>query len=194
MPTQALSEEDLAFRFLAGRPSLALTATVGERWRRRFERLGTPGDLARWLVDAGVITSPPPVTPGELAAARKLREAVYRSALARSAGKALPSRDLTLINRHARDAALAPQLRRGELEWVAEDPVRAALSTLARDTLDLFAGPYAHRIRECASPECALLFVDTSRPGRRRWCSSETCGSRDRSAAYRSRRARATTT
>ena len=46
---------------------------------------------------------------------------------------------------------------------------------------------FADRIRECESPECALLFVDTSRPGRRRWCSSAACGSKDRSASYRRR-------
>ncbi len=43
------------------------------------------------------------------------------------------------------------------------------LSTVARDAVDLFTGPYAHRIRECGSHDCYLLFVDTSRPGRRRW-------------------------
>jgi hypothetical protein len=36
--------------------------------------------------------------------------------------------------------------------------------------------------------ECGLLFVDTSRPGRRRWCSDTVCGGRDRAAAYRRRK------
>nr|WP_277819938.1 CGNR zinc finger domain-containing protein [Actinomadura sp. RB99] len=53
----------------------------------------------------------------------------------------------------------------------------------------MFTGIAAGRIRGCASPECALLFVDTSRLGRRRWCSSAACGSKDRSAAYRRRQA-----
>ncbi|WP_231929444.1 CGNR zinc finger domain-containing protein [Micromonospora inositola] len=36
--------------------------------------------------------------------------------------------------------------------------------------MDLFAGPYADRIRECTSRGCCLVFVYTSLPGRRRWC------------------------
>ncbi|WP_349253965.1 CGNR zinc finger domain-containing protein [Streptomyces sp. BPTC-684] len=33
-----------------------------------------------------------------------------------------------------------------------------------------------------------LLFVDASRPGRRRWCSSKACGGKERAAAYRRRK------
>jgi predicted RNA-binding Zn ribbon-like protein len=63
----------------------------------------------------------------------------------------------------------------------------AALSTLARDAVDLFGGPLARRIRVCAAENCGLLLVDTSRPGRRRWCSMELCGNRAKIRTYRSR-------
>ena len=33
-----------------------------------------------------------------------------------------------------------------------------------------------------------MLFVDSSRPGRRRWCAGEACGNRARTKAYRHRR------
>lgn len=52
----------------------------------------------------------------------------------------------------------------------------AALSVLARDAIDLFGGPLARRVRVCAAEDCGLLFVDASRPGRRRWCSMQRCG------------------
>jgi len=61
-------------------------------------------------------------------------------------------------------------------------------ATIACDALDLLCGPLAGRIRECSAPACALLFVDASRPGRRRWCSTEACGNRVRTKAYRRRR------
>jgi predicted RNA-binding Zn ribbon-like protein len=32
------------------------------------------------------------------------------------------------------------------------------------------------------------MFVDTSRPGKRRWCSMELCGNRKKTATYRRRR------
>ncbi|HKY67354.1 MAG TPA: CGNR zinc finger domain-containing protein, partial [Acidimicrobiales bacterium] len=70
-------------------------------------------------------------------------------------------------------------------------PVRAtqALSTLARETVELLSGPLSGRIRECASDDCPLVFVDSSRPGARRWCAMERCGNRHKLRALRARRA-----
>jgi len=188
VPHDELSGEDLRFRFLAGRVGIAVTATVGERWRRNFERLREGTDLARWLVEAGLLTKPPIVLDDELAAARMLREAIYRAAKAYSVGESPRPTDVARVNAQAREPPLTPQMRRGRLVWTSDRPVPAALSLIARDALEVFAGPLASRIRECESMECALLFVDSSRPGRRRWCSSETCGGRVRAAAYRNRR------
>jgi predicted RNA-binding Zn ribbon-like protein len=70
-------------------------------------------------------------------------------------------------------------------------PVRTAqaLSTLARGMIELLSGPLAGRFRECASDTCPMVFVDSSRPGARRWCSMERCGNRHRLRALRARRA-----
>ena len=63
-----------------------------------------------------------------------------------------------------------------------------ALSTLAREMIELLSGPLAGRIRECASDNCPLVFVDSSRPGARRWCAMERCGNRHKLRALRARR------
>jgi predicted RNA-binding Zn ribbon-like protein len=157
---EAIAEHEYAFHFKSGRLCLDLAATVGERWRRRFDRLRTPADLGRWFAEAGLLQSAPRVTRTQLEAARELREAIYRTA--KLAGSGVPN---------ARDR-----------------PVEAALATIARDAIELVTGPLAGRVRECGRPDCALLFVDTSRPGRRRWCSMGTCGNRTKTAAYRRRR------
>ncbi|MEV0720769.1 CGNR zinc finger domain-containing protein, partial [Asanoa sp. NPDC050611] len=94
---------------------------------------------------------------------------------------------------HGRAAAAAPLRPRltadGAADWAA--PVRAtqAMSSLAREMIDLLSGPLAGRIRECASDNCPLVFVDTSRPGARRWCTMERCGNRHKLRALRARRA-----
>jgi predicted RNA-binding Zn ribbon-like protein len=62
-----------------------------------------------------------------------------------------------------------------------------ALSTLARDAIDLFTGPLADRIRQCNGRRCSLLFVDASRPGKRRWCSMQRCGNLHKQRTYRDR-------
>jgi len=43
-------------------------------------------------------------------------------------------------------------------------------------------------VRQCAADDCALMFVDTSRPGQRRWCSMDLCGNRSKTQSYRRRR------
>lgn len=40
------------------------------------------------------------------------------------------------------------------------------------------------RVRECCSNPCGWLFLDTSKNGKRRWCSMDTCGSNDKAIKY----------
>ena len=181
-----LPPEELRFHWKSGRLCLDFVATVGERWRRSFERLLGPEDLARWLVESRMLQQRPRVSERQLESGRSLREAINRLArpsLGPEAG------DRMELNRWAARPPLAPQLtEQGELVWVHERPVEAAFATIARDGIDLLTGPLGGRLRECAAPDCALLFVDSSRPGRRRWCAGEACGNRTRTKAYRQRR------
>jgi len=191
MPDSWPAAEELRFIFRSGRLCLAFCATVGERWRRGFERLPTPGDLARWYAEASVASVPVPVTGADLDNARTLREAVYRTAKALIGGKPPTAGDEDIINAAAAAPPPVPRMDRGAVTTVAgPDPAASALSAVARDAIDLFTTPHARRLRECASPECGLLFLDLSRPGRRRWCSSTACGGKARAAAYRQRRTR----
>lgn len=71
--------------------------------------------------------------------------------------------------------------REGGLEWL--------LAAVARSAADVIAeGPQA-RLRLCANPRCGLLFYDTSRTHRRRWCSMTVCGNRSKVAAFARRHA-----
>jgi predicted RNA-binding Zn ribbon-like protein len=181
-----LPPEELRFHWKSGRLCLDFVATVGERWRRSFERLITEEDFSRWITETGMVQAAPVVTGSQLAAGRSLREAINR--LARPGLQPSPA-DREEVNRWAARPPLAPQLTAdGTLEWVAARPVEAVLAAVARDAVDLLTGPLAARVRECGAPDCALLFVDLSRPGRRRWCSTEACGNRTRTKAYRERR------
>ena len=185
-----LPDWELVFRFTSGRLCLAFCATVGERWRQSFERLRTPADLTRWLVEAGLADAPVEATPSQLAAARRLRECVYRLVRAAMAGEPGSVADRDVVNEHARYPPVAAQIGPdgGPLLWTGRDAVPAGLATVARDAVDLLTSGGVERVRECDAPDCALLFWDTSRPGRRRWCADGACGSRVRSAAYRARR------
>jgi predicted RNA-binding Zn ribbon-like protein len=179
------------FRFLGGRACLDLTATVGARWGRQVERLRTPQDLASWLMEAGLADGLPAASRQHLAQARTLREAVYRTIKRRMGGLPPGPGDLAIINDWAGRPPPCMWLEAddGRLRVRRDATTAAALvAGLARDAVDLLGGPLADRIRECSAEDCALLFLDTSRAGRRRWCSMAACGARAKMAAYRARR------
>lgn len=130
---------------------------------------------------------PTAVEQAELEAVWALRDAIYRAAKLAGSGR-LDAADAAQINRWAAAPPPAPRLdARRRVSWTAQRPVEAALASIARDAIDLLSSPLAKRVRECAAEDCALLFVDTSRPGRRRWCSMQGCGNRAKTTTYRRR-------
>lgn len=181
-----------SFWFDAGAVCLDFAHTGGEGRYAVFETLNRPPDLGEWLAQpplAAVLTLP--ATPRDLTAAKALRQAIWEVAHARAAGHTLPTAAVETINRAAAAAPLAPELAADGATAGWAEPVRVtqALSTLAREMIELLSGPLAGRIRECAGDNCPLVFVDSSRPGARRWCAMERCGNRHKLRALRARRA-----
>jgi predicted RNA-binding Zn ribbon-like protein len=169
------------FPWHGGRLSVNFTATLGKRGGAAFERLGDPGDLARWFHEAGMADAPPAVSTAHLTRARELREALYGLFT-------VPDADLAVVNHWATRPVPGGRLERVAGSVTLRPPrtdVPGLLSLLARDGAALASSPLAARIRECEHEDCWLLFVDESRAGRRRWCSMETCGSRTKMARYR---------
>jgi predicted RNA-binding Zn ribbon-like protein len=103
------------------------------------------------------------------------------------AGRPAP-RDLAIVNSFAELPTPTPQM---QTDWSktlhGDDHVSTALGVIARDAVDIFTASAHDRIRECASSTCSRLFIDRSRPGNRRWCSSTGCGNQAKTAAYRRR-------
>jgi predicted RNA-binding Zn ribbon-like protein len=180
-----------SFWFDAGAVCLDFAHTGGEGRYAVFESLHTPADLGSWLAAPPLsVVVTVPVSEGELVAGRTLRQAIWVAAHARAAGDALPASAVATMNRAAAAEPLLPRLAADGVtaEWA--EPVRAtqALSSIAREMIDLLSGPLANRIRECDGDNCPLVFVDTSRPNARRWCAMERCGNRHKLRALRARR------
>jgi len=182
----------VSFRFDAGAVCLDFAHTGGEGQYAVFETLHEPTDLGRWLAEpplAAVVTVP--VTGRDLTAAKALRQAIWDAAHARADRRPLAAESVAAINRAAAVAPLVPELAADGTTagWAAPVRTAQALSTLAREMVELLSGPLGGRIRECASDTCPLVFVDSSRPGARRWCAMERCGNRQKVRAHRSRKA-----
>jgi predicted RNA-binding Zn ribbon-like protein len=66
---------------------------------------------------------------------------------------------------------------------------RTPARRIALDLLDHLTDPPGP-VRLCGDPTCGWAYVDTSRGHRRRWCSSEDCGNRDRVRRHAARAVR----
>jgi len=182
--------------WLGGRPALDLVNTLRERWRRRVETLVTPGDLERWLVEAGVMADDADVavTPEVLAEARALREAIDACVSALVEGRPSPPAAVKRIDGWLKYAGARPALllgpdgvpalgERGE----GHSP-RRALGEVALDAARMLGDPAERaRVRVCASDTCSARFYDRSPAGRRRWCSMRTCGNEAKARRHRAR-------
>ena len=175
------------FKFRAGHVALDFAATMAARLKPLpLELLALPSDLGRWLRAAGMTDARPEVTQSDLSLARTLRESIYGLALARIQGEDLPDEARRRLNRIAAEASAIPQLaKNSRIHYLGKS--RAFLISIARDALVLFGSESSERIRQCESETCALLFLDTSRSGDRRWCSMAGCGNKAKVADFRRR-------
>ena len=80
---------------------------------------------------------------------------------------------------------LVPDHGKWRFEFVARhDGLDWLLAAIARSAAEIIAeGPQA-RVRLCSNPACGLFFYDSSRTGRRRWCSMARCGNRHKVAVF----------
>ena len=67
------------------------------------------------------------------------------------------------------------------------DSADSLLAVPARWIADLLVEADPSRIRSCGGAGCTLWFVDRSKPHRRVFCSTRTCGNRHKVAAFRER-------
>lgn len=181
-------------RFDTGRVCLDLLATTHPE-----ERLDSVPVLRAWITGSGLVpedTTLAHADPSWLPAFRELRTHLAPLVRGRPA-PGVPSYDLALarVNELARAAPPAPRAVPGEdgalVRRLDAPPGRAALlAALARDAVDLLTDPAARAsLRQCEGDNCPIVYVDTSRGRRRRWCSSEICGNRERVARHRRRAA-----
>ncbi|MFH8792288.1 CGNR zinc finger domain-containing protein [Streptomyces sp. NPDC017941] len=179
-------------RFDAGRPCLDLLATS-----HPVERLDGVQRLRDWLAGAGLVpagTPLPGADPSCLAAFRELRGHIAQLVRAELLGRRADTA-LARVNALAAAAPPAPRAVRladgtliRALHGVPGRP--ALLAAVARDAVDLLTDPVARSLlRRCEGDNCAIVYLDTSRGRRRRWCSSEVCGNRERVARHRRRAA-----
>jgi predicted RNA-binding Zn ribbon-like protein len=164
------------------------------------DRLRTPAELVGWLAAHGWaeerlegLRRSPPDASLLLRDARRLREDLASALEALRDRRPVAPEVIHALDRLLAERRAATRLRRdGDRLRISEEEtsgsLRALLSPVARAAAELLSGCDPGRVRRCAAPECGAWFLDTSKSGRRRWCSMATCGNRAKAARHRKRR------
>jgi predicted RNA-binding Zn ribbon-like protein len=176
----------VTFIYLGGRQCLNFVGTVKHRHSSREELLTEPELLSDWAVQGGLLDAGVDVTDDDLVAAIELREAIYRTVIARLERRRPRPADVDLLNELASQPQLTPRLRRtGDVR--REGTTAQLLASLAADLLDLLAGTDIENVKRCAHPDCTRLYLDASRAKNRQWCGMGTCGNKAKVQAFRAR-------
>ena len=190
----------LQFDFSGGALCLDFVNTVASRQRPETEHLRRFADLVAWARQGGVLEAEdarrverlalrsPADAAAVLTLAVGLREALYRLFTAIASGAAPSAADLSLFNANLAqtvpDLRVAWRRRRFTFEWTGRGRLDGMLGPVLRSAAELLTSAEAAQVRECASATCTWLFIDRSRTHRRRWCSMQTCGNRNKARRH----------
>ncbi|GAA1226569.1 CGNR zinc finger domain-containing protein [Kitasatospora nipponensis] len=178
-------------RPLPGEP-LALDL-LNTRWNgggNPRDLLGSLDELALWLELNGFADRVEADRPMQ-EALRSTREAIVELLAVRGVGAEPhwgPERARTALNEVLAHGCVRRELGPdGPVDRIETDlPAWLPAWTAAEGVLRLLAEA-PDRIRSCASPDCVLYFLDTSKNGTRRWHAMASCGNRAKASRHYAR-------
>jgi predicted RNA-binding Zn ribbon-like protein len=185
---------ELRALFVAGHPALDFLNTRTKLAEDFADLLQSDQDVLLWLRQAGfpapaIEDLPQPLNL--LVSARMLRESIRVLVEMRKRSR---RGDPSILNSFL---AAGPSYR--QLVWDKSTNLRvnnvrrqktaeSILAPIAEAAADLLATADFELVKRCENKNCVLWFADQTKSHRRRWCSMELCGNRQKVAAYRTRR------
>jgi predicted RNA-binding Zn ribbon-like protein len=191
-------------RLLGGHSALDFVNTVENRAGESQELLHDYGDFLAWACRAGLVDAG--LELGLIDSARRsdreaaevvrraiaFREALYAVLIAAIGGR-LPDRAaLDAVNLEIGGAYAETRLEPVGGSFVLgprETGLATPLALVARKAVLLLTGSRLERVHRCEGVgDCGWLFLDSSKNGRRRWCSMQGCGSRAKTRRHYARK------
>jgi predicted RNA-binding Zn ribbon-like protein len=155
------------------------------------DALGTPEQLAQWLVRQGLADPAPAFQPADLAQAVALRESL-RALLRANNGAPLDPAAVATLNRISADVSLHIRFDgQGRAALAAESSgIRPALARLLASVHTAMVDGTWPRLKACRNDVCHWAFYDHSKNRGGTWCTMALCGSRVKTRNYRARHSR----
>lgn len=185
-----MSTQPFPFKFVGNDLALDFVNTRVRAGAELHDLIETPEQLSRWLQATSLNCPVEGWSTQDFARLRRLRETLSTVLRSSIDGTAADADALALINRHVQSHTCRMHLWQDAkgfhlTERQAPMGAEALMASLANAAAELLASTDRRRIKNCAHPQCALVFKDTSKAGRRRWCSMEICGNRTKVANFR---------
>ena len=160
----------------------------------RSDLIVTPEAFRSWACAAGELAPGDRFQPGprEMEEARRFRAILREGAQSLLDGHAPPKATVNAVNEMLARSPLVMSLVEKGTGWGLTEhsmigEATALLGRVAADFACTLVSGRPDRLRQCEHPGCVMLFIDTSKNGKRRWCSMETCGNRKKAANHRAR-------
>ena len=201
--------QDNHFVFDGGTLALDLLNTWNFNADQPLDLLQSPEDLVIWLASAGLpddaycaeLSSSPPYRRILLDEALWLRRDILLIVQSLVAGELPPPYTVDALNRILTESGTSFRLNsltlppegdqeermEGQLVLNVHEHISSVLGVLqpiALSAARIVTEANPTRIRQCASSNCMYWFLDTSKSGRRRWCSMSRCGNRAKVAKH----------
>jgi predicted RNA-binding Zn ribbon-like protein len=214
--TKLMERPAATMKLVGGRLCLDFVNTVGGRLippgnpvdrlesTIRNDKLGEYADLVAWGVHAKLLSEKEAESlalkathePGEAVRifqrGKELREAIHRVCRSIVYGVAPEEQDVAFLNAEIAEARshqrLAPNEKQFIWQWEDGTWLDRMLWPVALSAAELLTEDDLSRLRECGGDECHWLFEDTSRNGRRQWCTMEDCGNVAKVRKFRERK------
>jgi predicted RNA-binding Zn ribbon-like protein len=188
--------------FLADHPALDFLNSIASPQGEPIDWLDDGEKLLNWLVQSGLLATEiaQKFTHADgldevASVARELRE-WWRSFITSHFNRPLIAEDLKGLQRL--NALLAQDCTYDRIETISTGGfVRTQhrrwktpeqlLQVFALVIADCLCQVDFSLVRKCENPDCTLIFHDTTKSHRRRWCSMAVCGNRAKAAAHRAR-------
>ncbi len=197
------------FVFDAGTLALDLLNTWRFDGNQALDLLQGPEDVVTWLAAVGLpddasfpeLSSSPPSRRILLDEALWLRQDILLIVQSLVAGEVPPPYTVHALNRILTESGTSFRLdsliitsdeeqsggMQDELVLNAHEyasSVLGVLQPIALSAARIVTEANPTRIRQCAARGCMYWFLDTSKSGRRRWCSMSRCGNRAKAAKH----------
>ena len=151
------------------------------------DELETPARLQAWMSQRDLLTAGQTISPAEHRRALELRTALRSFLQLPPDSRASSPECIESLNKVAQFYPLVVKVvRMGKPRLLPA----SGISGLAQVLAELFAlaeSERLDRLKMCSSDKCHWVFLDRSKPGNRRWCSSLLCGNRQKTRNYRNR-------